>query len=105
MTTSTDESGQPFISPHAEGTEIRVYVQPRASRTAILGTYGDRLKIAVSCPPAEGRANTEMRRFLARLLRVPKSSVVLAAGAGSRAKRVVIVGRSPEETTSILGVC
>ncbi|MEP7153285.1 MAG: DUF167 domain-containing protein, partial [Nitrospira sp.] len=48
------------------GVTISVHVQPRASRTESAGIHGDALKIRVAAPPADGAANDELCRFIAR---------------------------------------
>ncbi len=81
----------PFLySPATGGVGIRLYVQPKASRTKIVGLFDDRLKIAVAAPPADGKANGVVVKFLAGLLRVPVKDVVLKSGSRSRRKTVVV---------------
>ena len=77
-------------------------VQPRASRTEIVGLYGDAVKIRVKAPPAEGAANEELMRFLAKRLEVPRSSVRIVAGKTRRHKQVVIDGMTAQESERIL---
>jgi len=67
-------------------------VQPRAKRNAITGEVGDALKLALTAPPIEGRANEACVAFLAELLNVPRSSVTIAAGHRSRNKVVCVGG-------------
>lgn len=67
---------------------IRVVVQPRAARPGIVGRHGDALKVRVSAPPEDGRANDEVCRVLADGLGVPRRSVTITAGHASRAKTV-----------------
>jgi uncharacterized protein (TIGR00251 family) len=70
--------------------QLSLRVQPGARRSALLGPYGDRLKIAVQAPPADGRANEALLRYLAQCLDVRAASLRLVAGAGSRDKSVRI---------------
>ncbi|HLG15650.1 MAG TPA: DUF167 domain-containing protein [Blastocatellia bacterium] len=65
---------------------FKLRVQPRASRTELAGEYGDALKLRITAPPVEGKANAECRRFLAKLLDVPASAVEIVAGASSKDK-------------------
>ena len=67
-------------------------VHPRARKNAITGTLGDALKLSLTAAPAEGRANDACRDFLAEVLRLPRSSVTIAAGHGSRNKVVRVSG-------------
>ena len=69
-----------------------VRVQPRASRDEISGEWQDGLKIRLTAPPVDDRANEALRRFLATRLKVPLAAVRIAAGERSRTKRVEIRG-------------
>ena len=80
-----------WIEARSDVVVIALHVQPGARRTAIVGLHGDRLKVAVSSPPADGRANAALLDFLAARLAVPKSCVRLLSGDSSREKRVAIV--------------
>jgi uncharacterized protein len=73
-----------------------VRVQPRASRTAILGEFGGALKIAVAAPPVEGKANEALIRFFAELFEVPRSAVEIVGGRASRNKVVRVSGMTAE---------
>jgi hypothetical protein len=75
------------------GTVIfAVRVQPRASRDEIVGEYQDGLKIRLTAPPLDDRANEALRKLLATRLKVPLTAVRIAAGERSRTKRVEIRG-------------
>ena len=80
------------INDTAAGATFAVRVHPRAKKNAITGTLGDALKLSLTAPPAEGRANDACIAFLAEVLRLPRSSVTIAAGQSSRNKVVRIVG-------------
>ena len=69
-----------------------VRVQPRASRDQIAGEYQDGLKIRLTAPPLDDRANEALRKFLASRLNVPVAAVRIATGERSRTKRVEIRG-------------
>jgi len=69
---------------------LAVRVQPGARRAAVLGPYGDRLKVAVKAPPVDGKANAALIKLIATLIDVPRSAVALDAGHGSRDKRLVV---------------
>ena len=73
-----------------------VRVQPRASRDEFAGEYQDGLKIRLTAPPVDDRANQALRRLLASRLKVPLAAVRIAAGEHSRTKRVEIRGVTPE---------
>jgi uncharacterized protein len=69
-----------------------VHVQPRASRDEIAGEWQDGLKIRLTAPPLDDRANEALRRLLATRLKVPLSAVRIAAGEHSRDKRIEVRG-------------
>jgi len=82
-------------TPH--GATFAVRVQPRARKNAVVGEIGDALKIALTAPPIEGRANEACIAFLAEFLKVPRSSVTIAAGQTSRNKDVRARGLTATE--------
>jgi uncharacterized protein len=78
---------------------LSIHLQPGSAQDMLAGTHGERLKIRITAPPVDGRANQHLIRYLARLFDVPCARVELLAGHGSRSKRVRIrqPGRRPEE--------
>ncbi|MGZ8272756.1 MAG: DUF167 domain-containing protein [Burkholderiaceae bacterium] len=78
-----------------EGVVLALHVQPGARRTAVVGLHGDRLKIAIASPPADGRANATLLAFLAERLAVPRLALTLQSGASSREKRVAVATSLP----------
>jgi uncharacterized protein len=79
------------------GATFAVKVHPRAKKNAITGEVGDALKVSLTAPPIDGKANAACIEFFAKLLRVPRSSVTIASGASSRNKVIRVVGLSAEE--------
>jgi uncharacterized protein len=69
-----------------------VRVQPRASRDEFAGEWQDGLKIRLTAPPVDDRANEALRRFLAARLKVPLAAVSIVSGERNRTKRVEIRG-------------
>ncbi len=92
------------IEQSANGVLLRVRVQPRASRSEVVGLHGDTVRIRLSAPPVDGQANDELIRFLSQQLEVPRSSVRLVSGHGSRSKTVSINGARLEEVTARFGL-
>ena len=76
-------------------------MQPRASRDEIAGEWQEGLKIRLTAPPVDDRANEALRRFLAASLKVPLSAVRIAAGERSRTKRVEIRGVATEAVRAL----
>ncbi|MBI2679230.1 MAG: YggU family protein [Candidatus Koribacter versatilis] len=83
-----------LIKATAGGVSLRVKVRPRAKRDAITGIHDEALKLSLTAPPIEGRANDAVIDFFAQLLRLPRSSITIAAGHTSRNKVVRISGIS-----------
>jgi len=85
------------IHDSAAGAMFAVKVQARARRNGITGELGDALKLALTAPPIEGRANEACIEFFANLLKVPRSSVTIACGTSNRNKVIRVAGLSAEE--------
>ena len=86
----------------ASGATFTVKIHPRARKNAVTGKIGDALKISLTAPPVEGRANQALREFLAELLNVPRSSIKIVAGQNSRSKVISVSGLSVEDVRSRL---
>jgi uncharacterized protein len=90
---------------HWKGDDLvlAIHLQPGSARDALAGIHGERLKIRITSPPVDGRANDHLIRYLAGLFGVPCSRVELLTGHGSRSKRVCIhrPARLPEEIMTI----
>ena len=79
---------------------LDIYVQPRASKNEIVGPYGDSLKIRITEPPVDGKANKHMQKFLAKTFSVPAYKVILLTGETSRNKRFAI--EQPQQLPEII---
>ena len=82
----------PWLKAQPGAVELSVLVQPRASRTRVVGEHDGLLKIQLAAPPVDGEANAALIEFLAKLLGVPRRQVELVAGDASRRKRLCIHG-------------
>jgi hypothetical protein len=80
------------VSEHGGAAVFRVRVQPRASRDAIAGEWQGALKVRLTAPPVDDRANDACRRLLAARLNIPVSAVRIVAGERSRTKRIEVQG-------------
>ncbi len=69
---------------------LRIAAQPGAARTQVGGEFDGCLRLRIAAPPVDGRANTEIIRFLAERLQVPRRAIRLLSGAGSRRKRFAV---------------
>ena len=77
---------------------------PGARRSEIVGVADGRLRVRLAAPAADGRANRELRRFLATALGVPPSAVALLQGETSRRKVVRVTGVEPGAAARALGL-
>ena len=81
----------PFRESRDE-VSFAIRVHPRAKKDAITGELGDALKVSLTAPPIEGRANDACIEFFAKLLKLPRSSVTIASGLSSRNKVIRVAG-------------
>jgi uncharacterized protein (TIGR00251 family) len=92
------------VTEHAEGLLLVVRAQPGARRSGIVGEQAGALKVAVTAPPEDGRANKALVEVLREGLGLKRSQVELFSGQTSRAKRFLIRGLSRAELESRLAV-
>jgi uncharacterized protein len=93
----------------ALGAQFALRVQPRASRNAITGTIPDgplgaAVKLAITAPPVDGKANQAVIDYLAGLFRVSKSSIVIVSGESGRNKLIAVRGLSAAQVRQALGI-
>ena len=72
------------------GLRVRILLQPKASKDAIVGLHDDELKISITAPPIDGAANVYLLKYLSKLFKVPKSSILLEKGELNRHKQIFI---------------
>ncbi len=90
------------LTERAGGVRFSVHVRPRSSRSAILGVREGALEVALTAPPADGAANSELCKLLARALEVRRGDVSIVVGASSRGKVVAVNGMTPEDARARL---
>jgi len=93
------------LSSLARSVRFQVKIRPRASRDKVVGEWNGMVKLRLSAPPVEGRANAACCKFLARCLKVPLQSVKILAGERTSIKLVEITGVTPEQVRALLEVC
>lgn len=88
----------PFVSSLPDGRILlAVYVQPRASRNALVCIHDQALKLAITSPPVDDAANKAIIAFFSSFFKVPRQQVVIHKGQQSRRKQVVIGGLGEKE--------
>ena len=95
------------VAEHAEGCVLPVRAQPGARKAGILGEQGGALKVAVTAPPQDGRANEALAEVLREALGLKRSQLELLSGQTSRDKRFLVRRMDREELqrrlTGVLG--
>lgn len=88
---------RPFLREHRSGSELLVTVIPRSSHVGMTGVHGDRIKIKLSAPPVDGKANAQLIAYLAKILGCKRSAIAITSGEGAKNKSVIISGLKPSE--------
>lgn len=81
----------------SDGVRFAVRVIPRAKHNTISGIHGGALRVRLTAPPVEGKANAALEEFLAQALGLRPAQVCVVAGHTSRQKTIVVTGLTPEE--------
>lgn len=78
---------------HWQGDDLllQLYVQPNAKKDEFVGEYDHKLKVRISAPPVDNKANSHLVKFLAKTFAVSTSRIKLLKGENQRIKRVKIV--------------
>ncbi len=93
----------PYVQTLPNGALLlKIIVQPRASKNEITGLHNDALKLRLTTPPIEGRANKAVIAFLAKRLHLPKSSISIKSGLQNRNKQLLILGCKEENARQLL---
>jgi uncharacterized protein len=86
------------------GVELRVRLQPRAKRNAIVGERDGVLRVSVAAAPVEGRANAALCKLIAKRAGIARGRVSVVGGERSREKVVHVEGLALEELRHLLGL-
>ncbi len=93
----------PFLSRLPDGRSLlAVYVQPRASRTELVGIHDQALKLALTSPPVDDAANKALVMFLASFFKIARQELLIHKGRQSRRKQVIIGGLSAEAIRQLI---
>ncbi len=92
----------PAITPHAEGATIAVRVQPKAKRNAVLGERAGALRVSVTAPPEDGRANDAVLALLRKHFNLQRSQIALLSGPTNRNKVVLVRGVTPQQLSELI---
>lgn len=92
-----------MIQAHPEGATLAVRAQPGAKKDGVLGRHGGAVKVAVTAPPEDGRANAALVEYLKNWLGVKRSQLVLLSGEKNRNKVFLVRGLTPAELAARVG--
>ncbi|MEZ8144415.1 YggU family protein [Enterovibrio norvegicus FF-33] len=67
---------------------LRLYIQPKASRDQWMGIHGEEIKLAITAPPVDGKANAHLTKFLSKQFKVAKGHIAIEKGELGRHKQV-----------------
>ncbi|MCG9711290.1 DUF167 family protein YggU [Shewanella insulae] len=93
-----------IVTKEEDDLVIRLYIQPKASRDQIVGPHGDELKVAITAPPIDGKANAHLCKFLAKQFKTAKGNILVEKGELGRHKqiRVVMPKAIPEAISALI---
>jgi uncharacterized protein (TIGR00251 family) len=91
-----------FAQDVGDGCTLAVRVRPGARKNDVAGIHAGAVKISLTAPPVDGRANEALIEFVAELLRIPRARVSLVSGATNRMKLLRITGKSAAEVQAAL---
>lgn len=95
----------PYLRTLPDGSLLlTLYVQPRSSRNQLTGVHNGALKLQLTTPPVEGKANKAVITFLAKRLHLPKSAVTIKSGLQSREKQIIISNCEEKTVRQLLTV-
>lgn len=94
-------SSADFLTLCKEGVRIALHVQPKASKNEITGLHGSALKLRIKAPPVDGAANEACLKFLAKILKRPATSLVLASGQSARQKQILVTLEKDENLEAL----
>lgn len=90
------------IAPHPDGCLLAVRAQPGARKAGVTGEQAGALKVAITAPPEDGRANQALIEFLRDWLGLKRSQIELVRGATNRNKQFLIRGLMPDELRVVI---
>lgn len=91
-----------MIEPIKGGVRLHLFIQPKSSKNEIVGPHNGELKVKITAPPIDGRANEGLIEFLSDFFDLPKRAIVLVKGDTGRHKTVDILGVDLQQATQRL---
>ncbi|MEI9978891.1 MAG: DUF167 domain-containing protein [Edaphobacter sp.] len=91
-----------FTNDLPDGCTITIRLHPGARKNSVTGIHADAVKIALTAPPVDGKANEALIAFLAEALHLPRARIAIVSGLTSRTKLLRITGKSAAEVSAAL---
>lgn len=92
----------PMIEEKKGGVRLHLFIQPKASRNEVIGPHNGEIKIKLTAPPVDGKANEELIEYLSEIFSVSKKQILITKGESNRHKTVEITDISPELAQRLL---
>ena len=89
-------SNKNLNSHQDEKATLSIRIQPNASKNQVVGRFDEAIRIKITAPPVEDKANKECLKFLSDILRVPKTSISIIKGHKTRSKMIQVLGMSSD---------
>ena len=86
-----------FLKDTAEGIIVSIRISPNAAKNSVIGYTDDYLKIKISSPPIENKANKKLIEYLSEIFDIPKSKVSFVFGEKSKIKRILLSNLAKED--------
>ncbi|AWM40834.1 hypothetical protein GobsT_06150 [Gemmata obscuriglobus] len=90
------------VTAHAEGCTLAVRVQPKAKKNAVLGERASALRVSVTAPPEDGRANDAVLALLCDHFKLQRSQLALLSGQTNRNKVILVRGVTPQQLADLI---
>jgi len=84
----------PAVIQDCNDLVLKLYIQPKASKDQIVGLHGEELKVAITAPPVDGKANSHLIKYLSKQCKVAKNNIRIEKGLLGRHKKVRIIAPS-----------
>ncbi len=94
----------PFLKETPEGVVIAVRIIPNSAKNSVLGYSEEYLKLKISSPPIENKANKKLTEYLSDIFKIPKSKVRFISGEKSKIKRLLLSGLTIEDAIKKIDV-
>ncbi|HEX7674310.1 MAG TPA: DUF167 domain-containing protein [Bdellovibrio sp.] len=86
------------------GVRLHLFIQPKSSKNEVVGSHNGLLKIKITAPPIDGKANECLIEFLSDVFDIPKRDITIIRGETGRNKTVELSGVTAQVAQEVLGL-